>query len=154
MSVKCSYLKKRKYLNLTIAFSILFPAGISSAESDEYHEEYGNKFNINIANYLESADFLITAERIPTNRWDTPANIHVITAQEIEENHYQTIEEALSHVNGIMTITSGSATSGEVIMNGNERVLLLINGHRANNTQDGFTSRKSELSVIPSIKMV
>ena len=55
-----------------------------------------------VIDYLELEDYLFAAERIPTNRWDTPANVIVITAQEIEDNHYQDIAESLSHVNGVV----------------------------------------------------
>ena len=33
-------------------------------------------------------DTVVTAERIPTSKMDTPANVTVISAKEIEENHY------------------------------------------------------------------
>ena len=76
--------------------------------------------NVDYLNYLELEDFIISAERIPTNKWDTPANITVITAQEIEENHYVSVGEALSHVNGWV---AGQMTGGD-------RVLTLIDGRR------------------------
>ena len=42
-------------------------------------------------------DTVVTAERIPTSKMDTPANVTVITAQEIEDNHYQSVGEAIGH---------------------------------------------------------
>ena len=32
-------------------------------------------------------DVVVTAERIPTQKMDTPANVEVVTAQEIAANH-------------------------------------------------------------------
>ena len=43
--------------------------------------------NKDTLNYMELVDSFVTAERIPTSRWETPANVQVITAQEIEDNH-------------------------------------------------------------------
>ena len=115
-------------------------------ESRESNEEF--------LNYLELVDNFVTAERIPTNKWETPANVTVITSQEIEDNHYQTVAEALSHVNGLVVVNGGANSAGRVMLNGDYRILLLIDGHRANNNQTSYQSDKSDLSMIPSIKMV
>ena len=124
--------------------------------------------NEDILGYLELTDYFVTsAARIPTSRWDTPANVTVITSQEIEANHYQTVAEALSHVNGVLITNIGTTdTSGFVNINGSNRVLLLIDGHRANPSQDAYVGGGRyvgdmykgrglcELSMIPSIKMI
>ena len=137
------------FVATSLLATVLFPNSFAFAEEVE-----DDNSNINIANYLESEDYIFTAERIPTNRWDTPANVHVITAQEIEDNHYQTIEEALRHVNGIATYMSG-VQSGGAIMNGNYRVLMLIDGRRANNSQTEYSPlSKSDFMAIPSMKMI
>ena len=39
-------------------------------------------------------EVVVTAEKHPTQRLDTPENISVITAKEIADNHYQTLAEA------------------------------------------------------------
>jgi len=110
--------------------------------------------NKDTLNYMELVDSFVTAERIPSSRWDTPATVYVITSQEIEDNHYQDLAEALSHVNGVVGINYGSNYSG-VLLNGNERVLLLIDGRRANNSQTSFwQTEKADLKVIPSMKMI
>ena len=102
--------------------------------------------NVDYLNYLELEDFIISAERIPTNKWDTPANVAVITSQEIEDNHYQSIGEALSHVNGLF-IGNG------IFMNGGNRVLVLIDGHRRIDPQINEQVTKAYTG-IPSMKMV
>ena len=108
----------------------------------------------------------MSAERIPTSKWDTPANVSIITADEIAKNHYQTVAEALSHVNGVVVTQLGRMdTSGFVSINGTNRVLLLIDGHRVNSSQDAYISGAGglyayqddgmcDLSMIPSIKIV
>ena len=137
------------------------PISVDSQEIDVESRESNEDF----LNYLELTDeFVLSAERIPTNRWDTPANVTVISAKEIENNHYQTVIEALNHVNGVLITSYGrSDTNGFVSLNGSNRVLLLIDGHRANVNQDpsvgsGFlyyqTGGMCDLSMIPSIKVV
>ena len=47
-------------------------------------------------------DVVVTAERMPSSRMSTPADVTVITAQQIEDNHYADVAEALEHVNGVV----------------------------------------------------
>ena len=82
--------------------------------------------------YLLLVDSFETAERIPTRRLATPADVTVITADEISANHYQSIPEALSHITGLI---SGNGLFGDnafpgAIVNGSDRVLMLVNGRR------------------------
>ena len=75
-------------------------------------------------------DYFVTAERIPTKRLATPANVTVITAEEIAANHYQNIYEALSHVNGVVTALERDIPTRILSINGNDRILLLMDGRR------------------------
>ena len=45
---------------------------------------------------------VVTATRTPLSVRQAPANVAVITAQEIEQNHYRSASEALEHVNGVV----------------------------------------------------
>ena len=76
---------------------------------------------------FELLDYFVTAERIPTSRWDTPADVTVITAKEIVANHYQSISEAVNHVNGVFFLDG-------VVLNGTDRTLILVDGRRTNVT--------------------
>lgn len=96
--------------------------------------------NIDYLNFLEMEDFFITAERIPVSKWETPASVTMITAEEIEANHFQDIYEALIHVNGVYF--GQGLSSGNPYLNGNERVVILMDG------------RRSSLNAIPSMKMI
>ena len=77
--------------------------------------------NADTSYYFALEDFLVTAERIPTNRWDTPASITIITADEIEANHYRSLSEAISHVNGM----TGQS------FNRSDQILTLVDGRRS-----------------------
>lgn len=99
--------------------------------------------------YLDFNQFVITADRTPVNKWATPANIITITDKDIEANHYQNLAEALNHVNGIIV----PARINVPIINGFEKVLILIDGHQLYN--DGVENRDTvELSAIPSMKNI
>lgn len=97
---------------------------------------------------------VVTAERIPSKKMETPANIAIITAKEIEANHYQTAEEALQHVNGVVVNTQSMGAQSLVHLNGDDRVVILVDGQRMNNDQ-GQTGRASaDLSMLPSVKNI
>ena len=142
--------QRLRLLAVTLALTTFLSASLTFAEEKPTIEN--EKSNESILNYLEGEDYIFTAERIPTNRWDTPANVHVITAEEIEKNNWQSVDEALSHVNGV-TIQANNA----VMLNGNPNVVVLIDGQRLDNddsyTVGGFR-HSVNLLVIPSIKMV
>ena len=99
----------------------------SSNESDPESVTLGEETEGSSSEF-ELLDHFVTAERIPTSRWDTPANVSVITAKEIEDNHYQSIAEAVNHVNGVFSLIDSIA------LNGTDRTLILVDGRRTNVT--------------------
>ena len=99
--------------------------------------------------YLDFNQFVITADRIPVNKWTTPANVITITDKDIEANHYQSIQEVLNHVNGIMMPVGTDIP----ILNGFEKVLILIDGHQLYNDGVGYRDTV-EMSAIPSMKNI
>lgn len=140
-----------KLLSATIAFSSFLPYSLVYAAEGTIEENSG-KSNESILNWLESEDYIFTAERIPTNRWDTPANVYVITAEEIEKNNWQSVEEALSHINGVV-ITRMFGSKPSIMLNGSWNVATLIDGQRLDN-DDYMNNRSANPLIIPSIKMI
>ena len=106
--------------------------------------------NKDTLNYMELVDSFVTAERIPSSRWETPANVYVITSQEIEDNHYQDLAEALNRVPGVIV----SSHDNRAVINGNNRILLLMDGQRLDNDGMSFQSIGSDLRFLPSMKMI
>lgn len=99
-------------------------------------------------------EVVVTAERMPSTRMSTPADVTVITAQQIEDNRYQTVGEALSNVNGVV-VTNGNANGdAEVIINGDQRVVVLLDGQRLNNDQGSMTRGSINLGMIPTVKNI
>lgn len=99
-------------------------------------------------------EVIVTAERVPTSRMDTPANTTVITAEEIEANHYGSVAEALEHVNGVFVSGGGTSNNEEVRINGDERVVIMVDGRRINNDQGSMTRASANLQSIASIKNI
>ena len=145
---KKSYLRMSKYKRLTIAFAIA-ASGFSAANVASAAGESSYDDEIFPPEYLDLDQFVITADRTPVNKWTTPANVITITDKDIEANHYQTLAEALNHVNGVIVPVGTNIP----VINGIEKVLVLIDGHQLYN--DGVDFRDTvELSAIPSMKNI
>ena len=91
---------------------------------------------LNVANAeqmqtFEMDEFVVTAARTETRLVDTPANISVVGAQQIEEKKYQDVGEVLKDVSGVTVLDTGVGTKEKMIkLNGDDRVLVLVDGRR------------------------
>ena len=89
-------------------------------------------------------EMVITASRVATNKVDTPANISVITQADFEENSYADVAEALRDVPGVNVLGSGAkgTSMGQdvILLNGDSRVLVLVDGRRINLGSNGASS--------------
>ncbi len=104
------------------------------------------------ADVYELEDTVVTAERRPTKKMETPANTTVITAREIEDNHYQSVDEAIGHVNGVSIMRMGGGEIQYVRINGDDRVVVMVDGQKLNNDQGSVSGRASvDLNMIPSM---
>lgn len=106
---------------------------------------------------------VVTASRVETAKVDTPANVSVVTAEKIENRHYQNVAEALKDVPGATVLDSGKGAYEKTLaLNGDERVLVLVDGRRVNNemgpTSGGRASydfnQLPDVSIIDRIEVV
>ena len=106
-------------------------------------------------------ELVVTATRTPVEEFKANANISVVTRDTIEKNHYSNVQDALRDIPGV-TI-SGYGNTGEVyssnslILNGSDKVVVLIDGVRANINGSSSTYGKmatSELSNMDSIERI
>ena len=80
---------------------------------------------------FEMDEFVVTAARTETRLVDTPANISVVGAEQIEAKKYQDMGEVLKDVDGVMVLDTGLGTKEKMIkLNGDDRVLILVDGRR------------------------
>lgn len=100
-------------------------------------------------------EVVVTAERMSSKKLDTPANVVVISDKEIADNHYSDLAEALENVNGVTVNQVGNGNKSYVTINGDERVVLLVDGQRLNNDMGSTFGRASvELEMIPTLDNV
>ena len=86
---------------------------------------------------------VITATRTPVEAAKANANITVITAEDIEKNHYQDLSEALRSVPGVYIANSAPAgyeTSNSMKINGADEIVILIDGVKINSAGQRFSA--------------
>lgn len=99
---------------------------------------------------------VITANRLKNTKADTPADVTVITSQQITDRGYRTVTDALEDVPGARVLdASGPAFERRVILNGDDRVVVMVDGRRVNNSM-GLTSGKStfDANTLPGVSMI
>ena len=93
---------------------------------------------------FEMDEFVVTASRVATSKVDTPANISVISAEDIADKNYSNVQEVLADTEGVNILGSGSKGSingeDQIMINGDTRVLVLVDGRRMNVGSTGKTS--------------
>ena len=100
-------------------------------------------------------EYVVTAARTETKLVDTPANISVVDAQTIEERHYQDVSEVLKDVPGANVLDSGDGASEKKIMlNGDERVLILVDGRRLNFDMGTMTRSGYDMNQLPDVSLI
>ena len=100
-------------------------------------------------------DFVVTASRTKTAIVDTPVNMSVIDAQTIESRHYTDVAEALKDVPGADVISEGTgAFEKKVILNGDERVVVLVDGRRVNIDMGTMSRASFDLNQLPDVAQI
>ena len=97
----------------------------------------------------EAQEFLLDQVVVTANRVATPvakaaANVAVITREEIAKRNYASVGEALRDVNGVTV--GGMAFAGAtqtVRLNGDDRVLVMIDGRRIGRPEGSASGRAS-----------
>lgn len=106
-------------------------------------------------------EIVVTATRIPVEVFKANTNISVVTRKKIEERHYNNVLDALRDVPGVSI--SGFGNTGEVYMsnslllNGSDKIIVLVDGVRANINGSASVFGKmavSELSNMNAIERI
>ena len=94
----------------------------------------------------------------------TGGDVDVISRQDIENNHYNNIEDALKTIPGVQISTPGyrggeygySNYNTELTINGENNIVVLIDGRRIDNDANSYAGDKSRvnLSTLPGIENV
>lgn len=104
---------------------------------------------------------VVTATRTPVEAFKANASVNVVTREQIEKGHYSNVQEALRDIPGVTIAGYGNTgetySSNSLILNGTDKVVVLIDGVRANIPGSSSTYGKmatSELSNMNSIERI
>lgn len=101
-------------------------------------------------------EVVITANRLKNAKADTPADVTVITSQQISDRGYRNVTDALEDVSGARVLdASGPAFERRVILNGDDRVVVMVDGRRVNYSM-GSTNGNStfDANTLPGVSMI
>lgn len=132
--------KKKMLLTLSVCMGMSLSMSSVYANPEELLDEYS----------LDTV--VVTANRVATPLSKTAANVSIITAKDIEENHFRDLSEALKSVNGV-TVTEASMSRQDIVrLNGDDRVIVMVDGRRMNMDKGTATDRAGiDLKTIPSL---
>lgn len=100
-------------------------------------------------------EIVITANRLKNQKVDTPADVTVITSQQISDRGYRTVTDALEDVPGARVMQNGvGAYESHVLLNGDERVLVLVDGRRFNNSMGSMAKSTFDAHTLPPVDMI
>ena len=100
-------------------------------------------------------EIVITANRLKNTKADTPADVTVITSQQISDRGYRTVTDALEDVPGARVMQSGvGAYESHIMLNGDERVLVLVDGRRFNNSMGSMAKSTFDAHTLPPVDMI
>ena len=99
---------------------------------------------------------VITANRLKNTKADTPADVTVITAEDIENKGYRTVTDALEDVPGARVLRNGmGAGESHVLLNGDARVLVMVDGRRFNNAMGTIGGGTTfDANTLPPVNMI
>lgn len=106
--------------------------------------------------YAEHAEFELDNIYVTANREDDifkAGNATIVTRDEIERRHFSNVKEALRHIPGVSVLSSGYRASAAnehyavdaVRLNGDERVVILVDGRRVGNDNQGTGTGRSKV---------
>ena len=80
------------------------------------------------------------------------SNTAVITAEDLERNQYIDVQTALEQVNGVTVTEQVPGTSAYIRLNGDDRVLVLVDGQPITNPQSAAYGRGTvDLQTLPGV---
>lgn len=142
---KKSFLRNAILLSLLVGATAVYSPAVMAAEA--VNEE---------AMEFAMEEYVVTASRTQTAKVDTPANVSTIDAAKIESRRYQDVAEALKDVPGAVVIDNGyGANEKSIMLNGDDRVLVLVDGRRVNIDMGTMTARSSfDLNLLPDVSQI
>ena len=86
---------------------------------------------------------------------DVPVNTTVISAEKIADRHYLDVADVLKDVPGATVLDTGvGAYEKKVVLNGDERVLVLVDGKRVNIDMGTMSRASYDLNQMPDVSLI
>ena len=100
-------------------------------------------------------NMVVTATRTESKMVDVPVNTTVISAEKIADRHYLDVVDALKDVPGANVLDTGvGAYEKKVVLNGDERVLVLVDGKRVNIDMGTMSRASYDLNQMPDVSLI
>lgn len=100
-------------------------------------------------------DMVVTATRTESKMVDVPVNATVISAEKIADRHYLDVADVLKDVPGATVMDTGvGAYEKKVVLNGDERVLVLVDGKRVNIDMGTMSRASYDLNQMPDVSLI
>lgn len=100
-------------------------------------------------------DMVVTATRTESKIVDVPVNTTVISAEKIADRHYLDVADVLKDVPGATVMDTGvGAYEQKVVLNGDERVLVLVDGKRVNIDMGTMSRASYDLNQMPDVSLI
>ena len=106
----------------------------------------------------------LKAEESEQAYYRTGGDVTVVTRKEIEDKHYPNIKEAIKRIPGVQFSDPGyhaheynyNLYAGEIMINGDKNIIILVDGKRLDNTVSSYngTKAKTSLEMITNIANV
>ena len=98
---------------------------------------------------------MVTATRTESKMVDVPVNATVISAEKIADRHYLDVADVLKDVPGATVMDTGvGAYEKKIVLNGDERVLVLVDGKRVNIDMGTMSRASYDLNQMPDVSMI
>lgn len=144
MEIKKNALRNAILLSLLVGATAVYSPAVMAAEA--VNEE---------AMEFAMEEYVVTASRTQTAKVDTPANVSTIDAAKIDSRRYQDVAEALKDVPGATIVDTGTgAYEKKVMLNGDERVLVLVDGRRVNLDMGTMSRASFDLNQLPDVSQI
>ena len=100
-------------------------------------------------------DMVVTATRTESKMVDVPVNTTVISAEKIADRHYLDVADVLKDVPGATVMDTGvGAYEKKVVLNGDDRVLVLVDGKRVNIDMGTMSRASYDLNQMPDVSLI
>lgn len=100
-------------------------------------------------------NMVVTATRTESKIVDVPVNTTVISAEKIADRHYLDVADVLKDVPGAMVMDTGvGAYEKKVVLNGDERVLVLVDGKRVNIDMGTMSRASYDVNQMPDVSLI